>query len=112
MQAQELIVFGTGWRPSLVPLLLLSHNNLNPAASFDEHGITVKIIRTTKLPWDTIEKASVRKGLITTYCVISAGRSEFVLHFREREDLGVLVAALRNHGIAVNVPDSIENDLK
>ncbi len=110
-QAQGLNVSGTGWRPSFLPFVILAGNNLNPAASFDENGITVKVIRTATLPWSTISAAIVKKGIITTYCEVISGKSAFVLHFREREDLGILVRALRTRGVWVDVPALIERDL-
>ncbi len=107
----ELTVSGIGWRPSFLPLIVLSWNNLNPAAKLSDAGISVKVIRTTMLPWESIKHAVVRKGLITTYCEISSGNSDYILHFWDRSDLGVLVRELRNRGIAVEVPKKIENDL-
>ncbi len=111
MKSQELIVWGTGWRPRFLPLIILAGNNLNPAASFDENGLTVKVFRSTLLPWQSISSVVVKKGIMTTYCVVVSGDSAFILHFREREDLGVLVRELRARGISVEVSPSIERDL-
>ena len=111
MARRELIVTGTAWRPSFLRVVVISRNNLAPSASFDEHALRVKILQTNTLPWPTIRKASVHKGLASHYCVVQSGSSDYLLYFRELEDLAVLLEALRDRNIHTDVPAPIQAKL-
>lgn len=107
MAATQLTVSGTGWRPSFLSFLIVSRNNLNPGLSFDESGLHIKVVKTTSVPWSEVDAVSVHTGFKTIYCVITADSSEFVVHFREHDDLAVLIRELHRRKIATEVPPQI-----
>jgi hypothetical protein len=100
-QRRDLPVTGTSWRPGFLPLFVLGRNNVSPRLVVSPQGLEFGVVRTTKLDWNGITKVDVRRGIGSTYAVISHGGWDYIAHFRELDGLRTLVNQLREHGVAL-----------
>lgn len=85
----------TASRPSWLPLLLIGRNNLAPRLVLEEDALSIRVVRTTRLPLDQLRRVQQRDGLGAPYLVLTVGRWDYVVHFSRIEERQRLIEALR-----------------
>ncbi len=92
-------VSGTQSRPTVLPFFVLGRNNLNPKVTVDGAGLTIKVVQTTRVPFEGIQGAEVSAGLRSTYVTLTAGSWQYLIHFRDEAALVEFLGRLAGAGV-------------